>query len=144
MKKEAHLTRWLAALVVLGATACSDNLTTRTDMVFDNQPPSGDDATFAFVQENVLDLHCAVSGCHAGSAFPNLSAGQAYANLVDAPSSQRLKMVEPGYPDSSYFYLKVTDGPGMQGSTMPRGSGLLPQATLDAIREWIELGAEQD
>ena len=74
-------------------------------MVFD--APAEGPATFAQVQETVFDVSCALSGCHSDSAWPNLSAGQAYDNIVDVESSRGIALVEPGDPVNSYLYLKL-------------------------------------
>ncbi|MFA6110983.1 MAG: PKD domain-containing protein, partial [Candidatus Latescibacterota bacterium] len=83
------------------------------------------DPTFTQVQRQVLTPSCALSGCHADADHPILSAGQAYGNLVGVASSVGLILVTPGDPDRSYLYIKVTGGPGMVGSRMPRGRGAL-------------------
>ena len=49
-------------------------------MVFDSSPEGP--ATFERVQTTVFDVSCASSGCHGGSAWPDLSAGTAYGNIV--------------------------------------------------------------
>jgi hypothetical protein len=134
-----------SAFLALMATACSDRVTTSTEMVFDEQkPPPADQVTFTFIQQNVFDLSCALSGCHADLEYPNLSADQAYANIVDAPSSEGLDLVTPGDPDNSYLYIKIAGGPRLNGSLMPRGRAPLPAETIAAVREWIERGAPND
>jgi len=137
--------RMLIFLAVFALTACSDHITTSTDMVFDREPPPVEEVvTLSFVQENVLDVSCALSGCHAGGEFPDLSAGKSYANIVDVLSSQGLKLVEPGDPDSSYLFVKIAGGAGMSGQLMPYGGAPLPDASVDAIRKWIADGALND
>lgn len=137
----------LIFLVGVWSAGCSDHVTTSTDMVFDEIEPASppdEGTTFSFVQENVFDLSCALSGCHSGSTFPDLSSGQAYASIVDAISSQGFKLIAPGDPDNSYLYIKITAGPDMSGSRMPQGGAPLPATTTDAIRDWIERGAPND
>ena len=70
------------------------------------------------------------------------SATVAYDNLVDVPSSQPngLDRVEPGDPDTSHLFLKVT-GNQTTGSQMPLGGMQLPQQDLDTIEQWIADGA---
>ena len=126
-------------------TACSDRITTSTEMVFDQEPPPVEEVVaFSFVQENVLDISCALSGGHAGAEFPDLSAGRSYASIVGELSSQGLKLVEPGDPDNSYLFIKITGGAGMSGQLMPYGGARLPDASIDAVRKWIADGALND
>ena len=139
----------IVILLALLAAACSDRLTTSTDMVFDNNTPPPDSTTFppdsttfSFIQENVFNLSCALSGCHKDLEFPNLSAGHAYANIVNVPSSTEFKLIAPGNPDSSYLYIKITTGSGL--NRMPRGRPPLLASTIEAVRKWIERGAPND
>lgn len=132
----------LAALVALVGAGCSD-LATGTDMVFDAKAPPA--RTFSSIQRQVLDASCAVSGCHADAEYPNLSARQAYASIVGVRSTQGLKLVAPGQPDSSYLYIKIAGGPGIVGARMPPyGRPELPDSTIGAVRSWIEGGAPDD
>jgi hypothetical protein len=131
----------LIALVALLGASCSD-LTTSTDMVFDAKAPPAE--TFTSIQQEVFDGFCAVSGCHADAEYPNLSARQAYANIVGVRSTQGLKLVAPGQPDSSYLYIKIAGGSGMIGARMPYRRPELPDSTIGAVRRWIEGGAPND
>ena len=150
----------LAAWLLLQASAC--DVDKSTPMVFDPKPPTdveepgdgepgdgepGDGetppVTFAFVQENVLNVSCAVSGCHNGATFPNMSAGQAFANLVNGPASDGVQ-VAPGDPDASYLYRKITGADGIFGDRMPRGRAPLSDELVLAVRQWIERGAPND
>ena len=106
----------LVALVWMG-TSCSGP-TTSTDMVFDSVAEGP--ATFAQVQETVFNVSCALSGCHGDAAWPNLSAGQAFDNIVDVESSRGIALVEPGDPDNSYLYHKLLADSDIDGSRMPR------------------------
>lgn len=137
--------RMLILAAIFSLAACSDHITTSTEMVFDREPPPVEEVvTFSFVQENVLDVSCALSGCHADAEFPNLSAGQSHAKIVDVLSSQGLKLVEPGDPDNSYLFIKIAGGAGMSGQLMPYGGAPLPDASIDAVRKWIADGALDD
>ena len=127
----------LLALAVIAA-ACSD-LTTTTDMVFDSAPEGP--ATFERVQTRIFDVSCASSGCHGGSAWPDLSAGKAHGNIVDIESTQGLPLVYPGLPDSSYLYLKLLPEAPISGGRMPLGGPYLDEASLEIVRAWIERGA---
>ncbi|MEW6754332.1 MAG: hypothetical protein AB1505_25610 [Candidatus Latescibacterota bacterium] len=135
---------WIAVVPWLWL-GCSDHITTSTDMVFDEEEPApGRKVTFTSIEQEVFGVYCAVPGCHASSQYPDLSSGRAYASIVDMPSTAGLALVAPGRPDSSYLYLKVTGAPGIRGERMPYGGPPLPQATVEAVRAWIERGAPND
>jgi hypothetical protein len=60
--------------------------------------------------------------------------------------TRTLAMVEPGSPDKSYLYLKLTNqhqelGSGVQ---MPYLQTPLDQAQIETIRLWIEQNAPKD
>jgi len=73
----------------------------------------------------------------------DLSAGAAYGEIVNVPSAEQpaLDRIEPGDPDRSYMYLKVTGDPSISGGQMPLGGPPLDQERLDLLRGWIETGA---
>jgi hypothetical protein len=104
------------------------------------------------------------SGCHGRvGAHANLTLGGSecvkssdiVAALVNKPSSGggQFKLIEPGQPDKSWLYLKVTDKAKTAGCTasatamcqtqgMPFGGGVtLTQAEQDALKQWILDGA---
>jgi hypothetical protein len=97
----------------------------------------------------IFTANCAVSGCHAGSnpaLGQNLSAGQAYASIVNVTSQEvpDLKRVLPSFPDSSYLVHKVegTQGSvGGSGGRMPLGGAALTADEIATIRAWITAGA---
>ena len=131
----------LAFALSIALLACGTDST--TDMVFDppDEPPP---VTFSFVQDNIVNRSCALSGCHADVTFPNLSAGLAYGNLVNKESRAGIDLIEPGDPAKSYLFIKITNGEGIQGSRMPRGGPALSEDLIAAVREWIERGAPND
>ncbi|HEY6925323.1 MAG TPA: Ig-like domain-containing protein [Steroidobacteraceae bacterium] len=101
-------------------------------------------ADFQSIQDNVFTPIC--SRCHAGGAAPEglmLDAAHSYNLLVGVGSQEvpSLNRVTAGDPDSSYIIIKLTNGPGIVGAQMPYGLPPLPQATIDAIRQWIASGA---
>jgi len=101
-------------------------------------------ADFQSIQDNVFTPIC--TQCHQGAGAPeglNLDATHSYSLLVGVPSQEvpSLDRVKPGDPDNSYIIIKLTNGPGIVGEQMPRGLPPLPQATIDAIRQWIANGA---
>lgn len=96
----------------------------------------------------VFTNNCALSGCHAGSSPAqgmNLSAGQAYGNIVNVPSNESsLFRIKPSEPDLSYLIHKIqgTQGSvGGSGSQMPLGGTALSQETIDMLRAWVAKGA---
>ena len=99
--------------------------------------------TLEWLQDNVFSSICA--DCHAGA---NPAAGQNLStlentidNLIGVPSSDPAFLrVQPGAPESSYLYLKITGDP-RAGARMPLGRAPLAQDVIDAIKAWIEQGA---
>lgn len=95
---------------------------------------------------------CASVECHADAVVdPNepgdnaldLSEGNGYAALVGVPSMQSdLDLVEPGNPDASYLWLKVTgehadaDNSATPTEAMPP-VGSLTADQLSTIEDWI-------
>jgi methionine-rich copper-binding protein CopC len=101
-------------------------------------------ADFQSIQANVFTPICSV--CHIGASAPQglqLDAAHSYNLLVGAPSNEQpsLLRVKPGDPDSSYMVRKIQGSAGISGGQMPLGETPLPQATIDAIRQWVTNGA---
>ncbi len=136
----------MKALIVLVALVCMgiscSGPTTSADMVFDSVAEGP--ATFAQVQKTIFDVSCALSGCHGDSAWPNLSAGQAYDNIVDVESSRGLALVDPDDPDNSYLYRKLLADADIAGVRMPPNGPYLTPDALETVRTWIEKGAPND
>lgn len=102
---------------------------------------------FQFVQDKVFTTSCAVSGCHdstKAAAGMNLSAGVAYTNLVNVPSSgySGWMRVVPGSSADSMLMVQVggEPGPELEG-TMPWGQPQLCEPLIDAMKRWIVAGA---
>lgn len=137
------------------------------DGEFDASLPSGDgaqggdfvaqfevqgiQATLASIQANLLTPNCSVAGCHSGPAGPSLPAGMdlssedaSFASLVDVDSMQvpSTRRVATGNADESYLIHKL-EGTAAVGARMPLGGPFLEQATIDAIRLWIDEGAQR-
>ena len=103
-------------------------------------------ATFSSIQTNVFTPICAT--CHAGAAAPHglrLDAANSYALLVGVASDEQpaILRVKAGDPNNSYLVQKIM-GTAATGERMPAGLAALPQATIDAIRQWITDGALND
>lgn len=137
-----------AVLVTAKATDVDGNAgvsSAVTVTIANGAPP----ATLAQIQAQVFTPVCA--GCHNGSVPPtgalpgaqNLTAGNAFANLVDVPSKElpNLLRVKPGDPAGSYLIQKLEGAAGIQGSRMPLGGPFLDQAVIDRIKTWIASGA---
>lgn len=108
-------------------------------------------ATLDALQASVFTPTCAVSGCHTGPSSASLPAGMnlstadaSFANLVGIPSIQEptVSRVAAGDPDNSYLVQKI-EGTAASGSRMPLGGGVLDQALIDDIRDWIANGANR-
>ncbi|HME37888.1 MAG TPA: Ig-like domain-containing protein [Steroidobacteraceae bacterium] len=138
-----------AALLLLGCvTGCAGN---GMGLDQNGQPisPGGGTggpitADFQSIQDNVFTPIC--SQCHIGAGAPQglqLDAAHSYNLLVGVPSAEQpnLLRVKPGDPDNSYMVHKIEGVSGITGGRMPLGETPLPQATIDAIRQWITNGA---
>lgn len=111
-------------------------------------PPPDPTATFTRVQNEVFSQSCATLGCHDPVGQQSqmiLTAGSAYANIVNVPSVEMpaLMRIEPGDPTNSYLYRKIT-GAGIVGERMPFGMPPLDEARIALIRDWIRRGAPND
>ncbi len=109
----------------------------------------GRQPSLASIQANVFAVSCAVSGCHSGPTGPNLPQGMdltseanSFDNLVSVESVQSpgTLRVAPGDVANSYLVQKL-EGTAAVGQRMPFGGAALDQATIDAIRTWIDNGA---
>ena len=118
-------------------------------------------AAVAYADVEVLWYgECAIA-CHGGGLggdeLLNLEEGRSHSELVDVPSQQgpSMKRVEPGEPEQSYLWHKLSGTHvevGGSGSPMPQawslseGSGTTDHYPLEApdlslIEAWIRQGA---
>lgn len=116
------------------------------DAVPDPDMNTGTTVSFSMDVQPIFDASCALSSCHIGSspqAGLNLSAAQAYGELVNVPSVQSsLDLVEPFDPQNSYLYLKIDDDPSNNSMLrMPRSRPPLPDEEIEIIEAWIAEGA---
>ena len=114
------------------------------------KPPAVLTISFAHTIQPIFDRSCALVSCHTG-AVPaqgqDLTAGVAYSQLVNVPSTEqpKLKRVNPGHPELSYLVRKIEGGPNISGVLMPNGCPGVPQngaqcLTADeiaAIVQWV-------
>ena len=113
--------------------------------------PNRIDPTLSSIQLNIFNLSCALSGCHdgVGTNLPgvmDLSAGQTLASTVNVQSIENpnLFRIAPGDPDNSYLVWKIEGRPEIVGARMPRGRDPLPHEQIDAVRQWIADGAQDN
>lgn len=116
--------------------------------------------SFDIIQEKILNVSCALSGCHASTSDASfaqhglvLTPGKSYANLVgvlaknSAAAALRLKLVNPKDPDNSFLMHKIACETGHHasnanfGAHMPLGGNFLSQGEIEFIRKWIINGA---
>jgi Bacterial Ig-like domain len=147
---------WWSGLVIAGLTAgCAGNgegLNQQGEQIGSSSSSSGGStssggavtADFQSIQDNVFTPIC--SKCHIGASAPEglqLDAAHSFNLLVGVPSAEdgSLDRVKPGDPDHSYMVLKIEGAAGIVGGQMPLGETPLPQATINAVRQWIMDGA---
>ena len=152
-----------------GASIIMDLDANALDGEFSGTFPSGDDvaggdfeasfslavpvsaATLDALQASVFTPNCAVSGCHTGPVSASLPSGMdlstadaSFANLVGISSIQQptLSRVAAADPDNSYLVQKI-EGTAPNSTRMPLGGGVLDQALINDIRDWIASGANR-
>lgn len=143
IRMNLKLKYFVLLFLLITVAACKDDIVESTPAV-NEEDNNNEMAKFSYIQANVLNTSCATSGCHvAGAQTPNLT-GNSYNSIVNKQSSSGLDYIEPGDPNSSYLYLKITGTEGISGSRMPLGSSALSQNVIDSIRVWIENGAQNN
>lgn len=81
-------------------------------------------------------------GDHGTEAGLDLTAGNAYANLVNVRSIQvALDLVKPGDAENSYLIHKLDGRAGIVGARMPPNGPFITDEALDIIKRWIDDGA---
>ena len=113
----------------------------------------GEGVTWASRVSQIFDASCA--GCHGGDNPDedlNLHSQyeDAYDNLFE-PSTQNpdMQLIEPGEPENSYIWLKLTGHDDIEGDQMPIDGGTgepipLGDAELGDIETWITNDAVRD
>ncbi len=129
-----------------GLTVCLDMARRKTEFRAFASCAAGDaPTTFPEIEARILAPRCGVSGCHDPATAEEglvLIAGEAYANLVEAPARQApLLRVRPRDPERSYLVRKLRGGTPV-GGRMPLGGPFLTGAEIAGIVEWIENGAD--
>jgi hypothetical protein len=106
------------------------------------------------IQEKVFDLNCTTASCHGSPDVESkldLTKGKSHAALVGVPAravgavEDGLLLVKPGDPAASFLHVKLhRPMPIAYGIEMPYGGNQLDDDALEAIDEWIQLGAKDD
>ena len=98
------------------------------------------------IQTIIFDASCiGHHGDHATEAGLDLTAGNAYSNLVNVPSVQvALNRVSPGNAENSYLIHKLDGRSGIVGDRMPTNGPFLTTAQIDVIEQWINDGARNN
>jgi len=132
-----------------GTTGGDDPTGTDTDTGGTDTTGPAVEPTFANVQA-VLDANCS---CHFLAANPatngnfTLTMGDSYGQLVGVQApSVAVNLVTPNDPAASYLYLKMAGGfedVGGAGTLMPPAMGLMDEAKIALIEEWILAGAPE-
>jgi hypothetical protein len=113
----------------------------------DEDSPTAPEPTFPITFradiQPIFSNRCAISGCHAPptpKADCDLRAGQSYANIVNVPATVfgPGMRVLPNDAEASILYQLVSSG------TMPQTGGKLTSKQIEAIRAWIDSGAQND
>ena len=74
-----------------------------------------------------------------------LTEGHTYAFTVGVDSNELsgFKRVDPGNAADSYLYMKLAGDPRIVGERMPFG-GMLTTAEIEAVKQWIDAGAQNN
>ena len=138
--------------LALALTACAESGTGPDDNT--NNGGSGTsirtivaDPSFANVIQEIFNREgCATGNCHgaAAAASLELTAGLAYGNLVNVPSTQTgFGRVIPGDATNSYLMAKV-EGRQSEGQQMPIGGSPLDNIDITNLKNWINEGAKNN
>jgi hypothetical protein len=109
--------------------------------------------TYTSIRNRIFTKSCSTPSCHSTEGFRGamvLEADKAYENLVSVPAdndgarARHLLRVNPGQPDSSFLYIKLTHPAADEGALMPDSGTPLDSQSISAIRTWIANGAKRD
>jgi hypothetical protein len=109
--------------------------TKTTTVIEDNSAAITTTVSFSKDIAPILTKSCAISGCHAGSVAPNLSAATAYSSLING------SFINTDAPATSEVYLWLT---GKKSATMPLGSANNPSNINALMLTWIKQGGKNN
>ncbi len=130
----------LTLVIIANMVACENLIEGPED-----EPDSGDGTvvvtSLSEIQKTVFTPSCAIAGCHNGLNDPNLTDGESYISLVNAPSLEQPSMVRvrPGDSENSLLIRKLRGLGTARMPPVPRPA--LAQSTIDSIAAWIDRGA---
>lgn len=113
------------------------------------EPPPPDAPTLTSLQSTIFTPRCALPFCHATDSPQQgmpLSQGMTFASTVgvNAIELSGFKRVAPNDAASSYLYMKVAGDPRIVGSRMPADGTTLSASEIEAVRAWIDAGAQDN
>lgn len=146
------LVSMLACAVVLAGCG-SDGSNPGTGTQMSNAPPGKFSEIYAMAFPSTTDPRC--DFCHSmppsdvgnGKLHMGMDQATAYTALVGKVSVSAFCMgrtlVDPGHPETSLFYLKLSPSPPC-GVRMPNGGKPFTDVQLEMVRSWIAAGAMND
>ena len=141
-------TLFLLTSLVMAISACGGYGSSSSN----NDDTTTVEATLSSIQTNIFTPKCATSGCHSSSTASNglsLAEGESFGELVAIPSQDipTVNRVTPANPGASYLINKLEGtqtSVGGAGAQMPRGGSPLDTGDIQAIKDWITAGAENN
>lgn len=139
MRKKSlkNVTLFVSCVFILTALLAAALRISDTEVV--GRPDFGDEIVPMF-QDHCVKCHDA-----SGAAGLMLTPEEAYTEIVGVKSlnEPEYMLVNPGDADNSYIVIKL-EGRQTVGAQMPRGSGPLPDETIETIKNWIDQGAGKE
>lgn len=148
-----HFVTATILIAILIVSFSMESCTKNTEEAIDGGTFAKD--TWTIIQDNILTLSCATSGCHGSTSDATyaqhnllLNSTNAYENLVNVVSKNEaaktagLLRVKPGDSMMSLLFQKIDcQTPVKYGVTMPLGGTNLTSGQIEFIKQWIIKGA---
>jgi hypothetical protein len=112
----------------------------------ESDPPEPIPPMLTAIETQIFARNCTFSSCHGASMQQGLSlTAPAHGHLVGIASTEvpAAMRVVPGDPAASYLLHKIESASPMAGVRMPPDQPL-PAHKVEAIRQWIAAGAQND